>query len=74
MSDEQVSAPEVVQALPVPEDAQAALEASEESITQPAKLLRIATMVRELLEQTRQSDTGRARAQADGGHLRARRR
>ncbi|HJS26519.1 MAG TPA: proteasome activator [Actinomycetota bacterium] len=30
-------------------------EASEESITEPAKLLRIASMVRELLEETRQA-------------------
>src|SRR5262245_10137317 len=30
-------------------------EVSEESITQPAKLLRIASMVRELLEETRQA-------------------
>ena len=30
-------------------------EAGEESITQPAKLLRIASMVRELLEETRQA-------------------
>jgi hypothetical protein len=55
MSDQQTPAPEIVQALPVPEDAKTALDASEESITQPAKLLRIATMVREMLEQTRQT-------------------
>jgi hypothetical protein len=39
-----------VPAVPAPPD-----EASEESITQPAKLLRIASMVRELLEETRQA-------------------
>jgi Protein of unknown function (DUF2587) len=39
-------------------------EAPQEAITQPAKLLRIATMVRELLEETRQAtidESGRAR-------------
>ena len=46
-------APDVMQAIPMtpPEGRRA----SEESITQPAKLLRIASMVRELLEQTRQT-------------------
>ena len=41
--------PEIPEAPAPPE------EASEESITQPAKLLRIASMVRELLEETRQA-------------------
>jgi Bacterial proteasome activator len=45
---------EVVQAVPVPPQ-QGADGQQEESITQPAKLLRIASMVRELLEQTRQA-------------------
>ena len=56
MSDEQpqTTAADVVQALPV-RRAPAATEPSEEAITQPAKLLRIASMVRELLEQTRQT-------------------
>ena len=56
MSDEQTQSPEpdVVQAVPV-EEAATAIDRAEESITQPAKLLRIATMVRELLEQTRQT-------------------
>ena len=39
----------------VPEVPAPPAEASEESITQPAKLLRIASMVRELLEETRQA-------------------
>ena len=45
-------APDVMQAIPMtpPEGVE-----QEESITQPAKLLRIASMVRELLEQTRQA-------------------
>ena len=56
MSDEQTqrTAADVVQALPVPPTPEA-IEQSEEAITQPAKLLRIASMVRELLEQTRQT-------------------
>ena len=54
MSDQPAAtqAPDVMQAIPVP--AQPPGE-QEESITQPAKLLRIASMVRELLEQTRQA-------------------
>jgi hypothetical protein len=57
MSEEQAQAPDVMQALPVAQEAAPGdqPEASEESITQPAKLLRIASMVRELLEQTRQT-------------------
>jgi hypothetical protein len=56
-------APDVMQAVPMPPqapdgaqpgDAQPGGE-QEEAITQPAKLLRIASMVRELLEQTRQA-------------------
>lgn len=39
----------------VPEAPARQAEASEESITEPAKLLRIASMVRELLEETRQA-------------------
>jgi hypothetical protein len=43
-------------AAPVPEGTPVvAAEAEHEAITQPAKLLRIATMVRELLEDTRQA-------------------
>jgi hypothetical protein len=42
-----------MQAIPVPPGTEGADQ--EESITQPAKLLRIASMVRELLEQTRQA-------------------
>jgi hypothetical protein len=49
-------APNVIQAIPVQPDQQpAGGEQQEEAITQPAKLLRIASMVRELLEQTRQA-------------------
>ena len=48
---------EVVQAIPVPAppDAAPAGQPSEETIAEPAKLLRIASMVRELLEETRQT-------------------
>jgi Protein of unknown function (DUF2587) len=42
-------------AVATPQPSAREAEASEESITQPAKLLRIASMVRELLEQTRQA-------------------
>jgi hypothetical protein len=48
--------PDVMQAIPVPPGTEGAEQLEqEESITQPAKLLRIASMVRELLEQTRQA-------------------
>jgi hypothetical protein len=54
MSDQ--SEPEVVQAIPVePVPPSAETGPAEETITEPAKLLRIASMVRELLEQTRQT-------------------
>src|SRR5215470_7857659 len=46
--------PDVVQAIPVEALADAA-DAGQETITEPAKLLRIASMVRELLEETRQT-------------------
>jgi hypothetical protein len=54
MSDDQAQtqAADVMQAVPVPARAPGD---QEEAITQPAKLLRIASMVRELLEQTRQA-------------------
>ena len=57
MSDpaSEAQAPNVMQAIPVPMEQQPASGDQEESITQPAKLLRIASMVRELLEQTRQA-------------------
>jgi hypothetical protein len=59
MSDpqDQGAMPDVMQAIPVPAVGTpgAANGDQEESITQPAKLLRIASMVRELLEQTRQA-------------------
>jgi proteasome activator-like protein len=48
-------APNVMQAIPVPVEQPQGDGEQEESITQPAKLLRIASMVRELLEQTRQA-------------------
>ena len=56
MSDPQIPLPpaDVVQAVPV-ESEPAPIDQAEEAITQPAKLLRIASMVRELLEQTRQT-------------------
>jgi hypothetical protein len=54
MSEEEPQVPDVMQALPVAEEP-SSIEQAEEAITQPAKLLRIATMVRELLEQTRQT-------------------
>jgi hypothetical protein len=57
------SEPEIVQAVPV-EEAVAVEGAGAETITEPAKLLRIASMVRELLEETRQTsldEPGRAR-------------
>ena len=53
-SDEALTPPQAPQGTPGPQ----------ESITEPAKLLRIATMVRELLEETRQAtidEPGRAR-------------
>jgi len=53
-SDEQAQPPAPQQTPPGPQEA----------ITEPAKLLRIATMVRELLEETRQAtidEAGRAR-------------
>src|SRR5690349_2122241 len=58
MSDqqEQGAAPDVMQAIPMMPATEAGEQGGqEESITQPAKLLRIASMVRELLEQTRQA-------------------
>jgi hypothetical protein len=48
-------APGVVKAIPVGEAVQQGEGPSEETITEPAKLLRIASMVRELLEETRQT-------------------
>jgi hypothetical protein len=56
-SDEQARTPSLQQTPPGPPGPQ-------EAITEPAKLLRIATMVRELLEETRQAtidEAGRAR-------------
>jgi hypothetical protein len=58
MSDpqDQGATPDVMQALPVPPAPEVGEQGEQaESITQPAKLLRIASMVRELLEQTRQA-------------------
>ncbi|MEX0984313.1 MAG: proteasome activator [Actinomycetota bacterium] len=53
MSDE--TDPEVMQALPVPPGEAGTEQPAGETITEPAKLLRIASMVRELLEETRQT-------------------
>jgi len=64
-SDEQAQTPAPQQTPPGPQEA----------ITEPAKLLRIATMVRELLEETRQAtidEAGRARLRARGFELEAR--
>ncbi|HEX5936283.1 MAG TPA: proteasome activator [Actinomycetota bacterium] len=60
MSDPQepAPAPPPVQAVPVDPSTQAAADGpSAGSITEPAKLLRIASMVRELLEETRHAST-----------------
>ena len=47
-------APEIVEAVPVDQPEPSAIPAgAQETITEPAKLLRIASMVRELLEETR---------------------
>jgi Protein of unknown function (DUF2587) len=46
---------DVVQAVPVGPDAEQAPIPATDTITEPAKLLRIASMVRELLEETRQT-------------------
>jgi hypothetical protein len=48
-------APGVVQAIPVEAAVEQAEGPGEETITEPAKLLRIASMVRELLDETRQT-------------------
>jgi len=65
MSEETPEAPEVVQAEPVEPASQTEDgQRPEETITEPAKLLRIASMVRELLEETRQTaldEPGRTR-------------
>jgi hypothetical protein len=47
--------PAVVQAIPVEAAVEQPDAAGQEAITEPAKLLRIASMVRELLEETRQT-------------------
>ncbi|MGH2631562.1 MAG: proteasome activator [Actinomycetota bacterium] len=58
--------PDVVQAVPVEggastaAGAQASAEVGQETITEPAKLLRIASMVRELLDETRQASLDEA--------------
>jgi hypothetical protein len=60
MSQDPTDAPEgmasgVVQAVPIEAAIEQADGAGQETITEPAKLLRIASMVRELLEETRQT-------------------
>jgi hypothetical protein len=61
---QQAPADEVVQGVPVPRSVPtpdgAAADASQETITEPAKLLRIASMVRELLDETRQASLDEA--------------
>ncbi|HET9248321.1 MAG TPA: proteasome activator [Actinomycetota bacterium] len=66
MSDPQepAAAPPPMQAVPVDPSQAQAQPAATEAITEPAKLLRIASMVRELLEETRHAsmdDAGRKR-------------
>ncbi|MDP9302734.1 MAG: bacterial proteasome activator family protein [Actinomycetota bacterium] len=51
----QTPAPGVVQAIPVGTEPEQAPAPGTETITEPAKLLRIASMVRELLDETRQT-------------------
>jgi len=51
----QTPTPGVVQAVPVDAEAEQAPAPGTEPITEPAKLLRIASMVRELLDETRQT-------------------
>src|SRR5256885_6612421 len=51
----QMPMPGVVQAVPVGAEPEQAPTPGTETITQPAKLLRIASMVRELLDETRQA-------------------
>src|SRR6478672_11464923 len=51
----QMPVPDVRQAVPVGPDAEQAPIPATDTITEPAKLLRIASMVRELLEETRQT-------------------
>jgi hypothetical protein len=51
----QMPAPDVVQAIPLSPDAEQPPTPGTDTITEPAKLLRIASMVRELLEETRQT-------------------
>jgi hypothetical protein len=54
-TDREQPVPDVMQAMPVTPEQAGSDEKAEEAITHPAKLLRIAAMVRELLEQTRQT-------------------
>jgi hypothetical protein len=58
MSTEPTAAGEVVQAVPVETATQEA--SARETISEPAKLLRIASMVRELLDETRQASLDEA--------------
>ena len=53
--EHEVVTPEIVEATPAPPS-----EPATESITEPAKLLRIASMVRELLDETRQASMDEA--------------
>jgi hypothetical protein len=56
----QAAAPEVMQAVPVEAAGEDGERPQQETITEPAKLLRIASMVRELLDETRQASLDEA--------------
>jgi hypothetical protein len=60
VSDPQAPPPAPVQAVPVEATPEATDGPSPETITEPAKLLRIASMVRELLEETRHASMDEA--------------
>jgi proteasome activator-like protein len=60
MSTEPQGTHEVVQAIPVEPASGAEARPAQETITEPAKLLRIASMVRELLDETRQASLDEA--------------
>jgi hypothetical protein len=65
--DPSAMTPEIVQAVPVGNADGEQGEPTQETITEPAKLLRIASMVRELLDETRQAtldEPGRKRLTA----------
>ena len=59
-SNPETPAPDVVQAVPVEPSDGGDERPQQETITEPAKLLRIASMVRELLDETRQASLDEA--------------